>query len=238
MPNRISRREFNRLMGAGVAAGTFASFPGRSFAETRLRYIWWGNPDRDKRTRAMVDLYQKKDAGVTVDAETYGWNDYWTKLATQAAGGNLPDVIQMDYRYIFEYARRDQLEDLTPFLDVDLHMENFDKNVLNAGMVDGKLYGISMGANSICVIYSVDKMKAAGAAVPDTSKWSWDDFRKIGMDAKSKLPTASISAPTWACRSRSCECFVRQRGKALYTPRTASSALTPPTSATSGTTGC
>ena len=52
----------------------------------------------------------------TIDPETYAWNDYWPKLATQAAGQNLPDVIQMDYRYIFEYARRGQLADLTPFV--------------------------------------------------------------------------------------------------------------------------
>ena len=58
-------------------------------ADTRLRYIWWGNPDRDKRTLAAIDLYKKKEASVSIDPETYAWNDYWPKLATQAAGGSL-----------------------------------------------------------------------------------------------------------------------------------------------------
>src|SRR5512139_3644522 len=109
MTNRITRRAFGGLAAFGASAVLLGSTSRFALADTRLRFIWWGNPDRDKRTRDVVSLYQKKNAGVTIDAETYGWNDYWTKLATQAAGGNLPDAIQMDYRYIFEYARRGQL---------------------------------------------------------------------------------------------------------------------------------
>ena len=217
MTNRITRRTFGGLMASGASLAVLASTGGLAFADTRLRYIWWGNPDRDKRTRAVVDLYMKKNPGVTIDPETYGWNDYWTKLATQAAGGNLPDVIQMDYRYIFEWARRGQLEDLTPYLGTDLHMENFDKNVLDAGKVDGKLYGISMGANSICLIYSTDKASGAGLTMSDSSKWTWDDFRKMGMDAKGKLADGVYFSSNMGMQEPILQCFLRQRDKDLYT---------------------
>lgn len=217
MTKRITRRTFGGLVASGASLAVLASTGGLAFADTRLRYIWWGNPDRDKRTRAVVDLYQQKNAGVTIDPETYGWNDYWTKLATQAAGNNLPDVIQMDYRYIFEWARRGQLEDLTPYLGADLHMDNFDKNVLDAGKVDGKLYGISMGANSICLIYSKDKLGTGGATLPDTAKWTWDDFRKMGMDAKGKLPNGVWFSANMGQQEPILQCFLRQRGKDLYT---------------------
>jgi multiple sugar transport system substrate-binding protein len=217
MTNRITRRTFGGLMAGGASLALLTATSRLAFADTRLRYIWWGNPDRDKRTRAMVDLYQKKMSGVSVDAETYGWNDYWTKLATQAAGGNLPDVIQMDYRYIFEWARRGQLEDLTPFLGSDLHMDNFDKNVLDAGKVDGKLYGISMGANSVATIYSLDKLKAAGIELPDSTKWTWDDYRKMGMDMKSKLGDGVYFSANMGAWEPLLQCFLRQRSKDLYT---------------------
>jgi hypothetical protein len=77
----------------------------------RLRCFWWGNPDRDRRTRAMLEAYSKR-TGTQIAAESLGWGDYWTKLGTQTAGGNAPDLIQMDYRYIFEYARRRALKPL------------------------------------------------------------------------------------------------------------------------------
>ena len=116
MKNRISRRDFNRLLGAGAAFGAVGGLAGRAAAETRLRLIWWGNPDRDRRTNEVVDLYHQKFPEVAIAPENYQWGDYWQKLATQAAGGNLPDVIQMDYRFIFEYARRGQLAELDPFV--------------------------------------------------------------------------------------------------------------------------
>ena len=70
----------------------------------------------EKRAKAS-----NKGSGTDVLPETYGWNDYWQKLATQAAGKNLPDLIQMDYRYIFEYARRRQLAALDDFMGKQLN---------------------------------------------------------------------------------------------------------------------
>ena len=67
----------------------------RALAETRLRLFWWGNPERDKRTFQVVDLFQKKFPDVQVDAEATSWADYWPKVATQAAGRNMADVVQM-----------------------------------------------------------------------------------------------------------------------------------------------
>ena len=53
----------------------------------RLRCFWWGNPDRDRRTRALLDAYSKGN-NIQIAAESLGWGDYWTKLATQVAGGS------------------------------------------------------------------------------------------------------------------------------------------------------
>jgi len=90
---KLTRRTFIVAAGAGAVAGSLSSL---SLAQgVRLRAYWWGNPDRDRRTKAMLDAYAKK-SGTQIAAESLGWNDYWTKLATQTAGGNAPDLIQMD----------------------------------------------------------------------------------------------------------------------------------------------
>src|SRR5262249_19145136 len=116
MRNRFTRREFGGLLASGAAAAAVTTSGGLAKAQSRPRFIWWGNPDRDKRTIAAIDLYGKKHPDITIAPESYAWADYWPKLATQAAGQNLADIIQMDYRYIFEWARRGQLADLTQFL--------------------------------------------------------------------------------------------------------------------------
>jgi multiple sugar transport system substrate-binding protein len=217
MTNRISRREFGRLATAGVSLAALGGLATPASAETRLRYIWWGNPDRDKRTNAAIDLYNKKNPDISVDRESYAWADYWPKLATQAAGGNLPDVIQMDYRYIFEWARRGQLADLTPMVGNQLKLDHFDKNQLNSGMIDGKLYGLSMGGNSVALVYNKTKYDALKIALPDPLSWTFDDFIKIGKEVQPHLPDGTHFTANKGDNESWLEMFVRQRGKALYT---------------------
>jgi multiple sugar transport system substrate-binding protein len=217
MDNRISRREFGRLAAAGASLAVLGGLSASAFAQTRLRLIWWGNPDRDRRTNEVVDLYMKNNPDVVIDAETYAWNDYWPKLATQAAGRNLPDVIQMDYRYIFEYARRGQLADLTPFIGNQVDLNDFDQNQLDSGKVDGKLYGISMGANSMAHVYKPAMLESLGITLPDTTKWTVDDYVAMGRQVKDKLPQGVYFSENMAYREPRLETWVRQRGKALYT---------------------
>jgi multiple sugar transport system substrate-binding protein len=217
MNNRISRREFGRLTAATASIAVFGGLTGPAAAETRLRLIWWGNPDRDKRTNDVVDLYQQKNPEVSIAPENYQWGDYWQKLATQAAGRNLPDVIQMDYRYIFEYARRGQLAELDSFIGNQIDLADFDQNQLNSGKVDGKVYGISMGANSMATVYNKTKLDELGVEMPDPTKWNYDDLATIGKDVKDKLPDGLYFIANRGWTEPWLETWVRQRGKALYT---------------------
>ena len=149
--------------------------------------------------------------------ETYAWNDYWQKLATQAAGRNLPDVIQMDYRFIFEYARRQQLAALDDFIGKQIVLDDFDPNQLDSGKVDGKLYGISMGANSMTHVYNKVLLDKLGIELPDPTTWTNDDFEAIGMQVKDQLPEGMYFVAEHGLWEPRLETWVRQRGKALYT---------------------
>jgi multiple sugar transport system substrate-binding protein len=217
MQSGITRRQFNRLLGAGAAAGTLAATIPTALAEERVRLIWWGNPERDKRTYSVVELYQEKNPEVTVDPETYSWNDYWTKLATQAAGQNLPDVIQMDYRYIFEYARRGQIAALDDHIGKELDLADFDQNQLESGKVDGKVYGISMGANSMSHVYNNAVFQTLGAEIGDPTQWTTDDFVAMGKAVKDKLPDGMFFMSNLGRQENQLETWTRQRGKGLYT---------------------
>lgn len=215
MSQVMNRRQFGGLLGSAASLYLLASFDARA-AGAAVRLIWWGNPDRDRRTNEVVALYASK-TGAEVVPETYGWGDYWQKLATQAAGGSLPDVIQMDYRYIFEYARRGTLAALDDFVGKELTLDDFDANQLASGKVDGKLYGISMGANSHSHIYKKPIFDQIGLTMPDSTTWTIDDFMAMGRDAKAKLPEGMYFTQNMGYMEPRLESFVRQRGKALYT---------------------
>src|SRR5690606_23344939 len=99
--SKLTRRTFLGAAGSVVALGAM----GRpAFAQnTEVRHFWWGNPERDKRTFAVIDIYNSKNPGVVVSGESLGFADYFTKLTTQIAGRNMPDVIQQGYGVLFEY---------------------------------------------------------------------------------------------------------------------------------------
>ncbi|PWK54685.1 ABC transporter substrate-binding protein [Silicimonas algicola] len=216
MTTTYSRRQFGGILGAALSATALSGTA--AFAQAgAVRLIWWGNPERDKRTNAVVDLYQTK-TGSTVSPETYAWGDYWQKLATQAAGKSLPDVIQMDYRYIFEYARRNQLAALDEFIGSELELADYDANQLASGVVDGKTYGISMGANSMSHVYNKTVLDGLGVTLPDSTSWTTDDWVAIGKDIKDKLPDGMYFSENMGILEPRLQTWVRSAGKDLYTP--------------------
>lgn len=217
MTKRLTRRQFGGFVASGASVAVLASAGGLARAQDRVRLIWWGNPERDKRTYSVVDVYQEMNPDTAVDPETYSWGDYWTKLATQAAGQNLPDVIQMDYRYIFEYARRGQLEPLDAYIGKQLELGDFDQNQLDSGKVDDKVYGVSMGANSMSHVYNKTVVDELGIELPDPTTWTTDDFIALGKEVKDKLPEGMFFVSNMGGQENMLETWTRQRGKGLYT---------------------
>ncbi len=215
----ITRRQ---LAAGAIAAGAISNVPfgntdiARAQTGIRLRCFWWGNPDRDKRTKAALDAYKAK-AGTEISAESLGWGDYWTKLGTQTAGGNAPDLIQMDYRYIFEYARRGTLLALESLVPKPLDLSTFSDSTRNCGKVDGKLYGVTLGTNSKAMVYDTAMFEKVGVKVLDPN-WTWDDFARIAGEISKINPGKYWGSGDNSRWEQGFEHYLNQRGKVLYTP--------------------
>ena len=211
----IDRRQF--LIGTATTCAIGAIGLSRADAATSMRFLWWGSKERADRTLKAMKLYHDKNSDVSIEGESFGWDNYWTRLATQAAGGNAPDLFQMDYRYIFEYARRGALLDLTPYLDKSLKISDFGQANIDSGKVDGKLYGVNLGVNSSAVMVNTVAWKEAGVEAPGNDT-TWDDF----ADACAKLTQAGKRRSFYGTADASglepaFEGWLRQHGKALYT---------------------
>ncbi|AYG67829.1 MULTISPECIES: ABC transporter substrate-binding protein [unclassified Rhizobium] len=208
-----------RQLLAGMAATLAFSGIGlsRANAATAMRLLWWGSKERSDRTFAAVKAYQAKNPDITIAGESFGWDSYWTRLATQTGGGNAPDLIQMDYRYIFEYARRGALLDMTPYLGKSLAIEDFGAANIDSGKVDNKIYGVSLGVNSSMVVVNTAAWSEAGVEPPHDGM-TWE---QLG-DACAKVTSAKKRRGFYGTADASggepaFECWLRQRGKALYT---------------------
>ena len=200
-----------------AAAAALPLFPCAGRAEpVRLRFFWWGSSDRAERTNKALALYQQKNPEIAVAGEYAGWGDYWPRVATQVAGGSPPDLIQMDYRYIVEYARRGVLLPLDAYLGTALAIEDFGVDNIDSGRVDGKLYGINLGNNTSVLVSAEQPWQDAGLA-PPPFEVTWDQLSDMGAKfAKANkrrglyaIADASGDEPTF-------ENWLRQHGKSLY----------------------
>ena len=151
-----------------------------------LRVMWWGSQKRHELTIAALELYAKEN-NVKITHEFAGWADYWTKLTTMAAGRNLPDVVQHDYAFLKEWQSRGLLQPLNRYVESGvLDFSQVSESALAGGRIDGELYGVNLGANSMCFVVDVDAFKKAGIPVP-SDNWTWKEFEQIVMEIHEKL---------------------------------------------------
>jgi len=213
MTFRVDRRQF--LMGSTALLAAGALSPALA-QETRLRQLFWGGQARADRTTGVNELYTAA-TGNPVESSFLGWGDYWPKLATETAGGNAPDIVQMDYRFIVEYARRNAIAPLDDFVGSALKLDNFDADQLEGGKVDGKLFGVSLGANSVAQLVNLAAFEEAGVEPPNRDT-TYDDIRAMGEAFKSKNIRGGMKVIADASGTEPMlDNWLRQKGLALYT---------------------
>ncbi|MCH3986615.1 MAG: extracellular solute-binding protein [Lachnospiraceae bacterium] len=151
-----------------TTAAASAASGNSSSGDVSMVFAWWGNQTRNERTQNAIEAYEKDNPGVTIDGQFSEWNDYWQKMATAAAGGQAPDIMQQDYQYINQYAKSGQLLDLKPYIDNGtLDASKWDKNMLEAGTVDGKVIAICAGMNAPALVYNKTITDEAGVTIKD-----------------------------------------------------------------------
>ncbi|NDK31863.1 ABC transporter substrate-binding protein [Nesterenkonia haasae] len=154
-----------------------AEAAGESAEEVTLRFAWWGSDARHSTTQDIIDAFEEENPNISVEAEYGDWGGYWDGLATQSAGGNPPDIIQMDDKYLREYADRGALLELS-----DVDTSDFDEDAVNNGRTDEGLFGITTGINALALVANPTIFEEAGVDMPDDTSWTWDEFAELAAE--------------------------------------------------------
>ncbi|WAH44494.1 extracellular solute-binding protein [Alicyclobacillus fastidiosus] len=172
------------LAGCGTASNG-SSNSSSSQKSVNITFSWWTNPTRTKETEQAISLFEKKYPNIHVTMEYMPWDGYWSKMATEAAAGSAPDVMQMDGSVLDEYVTKNQLMDLGT---TSVDSSGLDKNVVQLGDVNGKLYAIPAAVNALAMIYNPALLKQAGVSFDPSKNYTWDDFAKLCEEIHQKLP--------------------------------------------------
>jgi len=156
-------------------------------APIELQMTWWGSQNRHDRTIKVIEMYEADHPNIDIVYEFANFTDYWTKLNTQAAGGQLACLMQHDYAYLAEWANRGLLLPLDSYYeDGTIDVSNVAQGLLDGGKVSDHYYGISLGTNSQSIILDVDAFAKAGLDLP-AADWTWKDFEDISIAMHEKL---------------------------------------------------
>jgi multiple sugar transport system substrate-binding protein len=107
-------------------------------------------------------------AGVTVERTGYDTTDLTNKALLAAQQDNSPDVLIIDNPVISTLAEAGAL---TTTEENKLDTSAMEANLLGAGQVDGKTYGVPIGANTLALYYNKDLLAAAGVDVASIKDW-------------------------------------------------------------------
>ncbi|MEO7223369.1 MAG: sugar ABC transporter substrate-binding protein [Devosia sp.] len=160
---------------AGLLLGSALAVSG-AMAQTVTTVTWqmWAGGEEDvKGWQEIADLVNAKYPEIKVELQTAPWGDYWTKLAVQAASGQLTDIFSLqslrtpNFHQLMvpldEYVARDGFA-----------VDQFVPSIIEGMSWEGKLYGLPFDLGPLMIFYNKDRFDAAGVA--PTVEWTMDDF--------------------------------------------------------------
>ena len=199
---------------AGEASPAASAAAGR--APVNMQVAWWGSQNRHDRTIKVLEMFMAEHPNVKLTWEFAAFADYWTKLTTQAAGGNLPCLIQHDYQYIGDWVKRGLLMPLDDYVaNGTIDATDVDEGYLQGGRLgpDNKLYAISLGTNTQSLIVDTQSWQEAGVEQPKP-EWTWKEFETALTQLHDK--TGKYGMSTSLDDNQVFKLWVKQNGGTLY----------------------
>lgn len=145
--------------------------------DVTIRYYTFSpGESHEKDLQAMIEAFEEKNPGIKVEYEMASYEDYFTKLQTQIAGGNAPDTFELNYENFVSYASRGALLELDSLISSD---SSFDPSTLNqkayeAFQYEGKQYGMVESFSNVVLFYNKDLFDAKNVEYPQPD-WTWED---------------------------------------------------------------
>ena len=144
--------------------------------------MWAGSEDDIAALNAQVDVVKKQNPDMKIELRTAPWGDYFTKLTTNMASGNMACVTGMNSGMLASYT-----EGFVPLTAADLTAakladSDFAKGALEILSNKGQMYGLPFDVATMVTYYNEDMLKKAGADVPK-SGWTFSDFESIAKAA-------------------------------------------------------
>jgi len=129
------------------------------------------------------------EAATPVAVESVQWEMLYQKLTTDLSSGTNSDISIVGTRWLPELVANGLIE---PFdnLATDALLDRFSPALLQASMLDGKLYGLPVAASSRLMYCNLDLFQKAGLSRPPET---WDELRSFSQTLKEATGAAGLA---------------------------------------------
>lgn len=152
-----------------------------------LTYAIWDENQQPFVEQSIAE-FNKEYPNIKITVALTPYKQYWTKLKTQADGGNLPDVFWMNGPNIKLYGANEQLASLD---DLGVEWNNFPQSLVDLYSVNNTHYGVPKDFDTVALWYNTALFEKAGVEVP-TDDWKWEDLQSAAKTISEKLKSDGV----------------------------------------------
>ncbi|HTD76041.1 MAG TPA: sugar ABC transporter substrate-binding protein, partial [Chloroflexota bacterium] len=173
-----------------AAAPTTAPAKTTNNQPVKLRYALWDEAFLPIVTSSFAD-FTAKNPSISVEPEIVPFDDHFTKLQREFAGGNAADVFHLNTANAAAFAFGKQLLPIDDRLtQAGLKRDDFLKESLDIYLYpDGKLYALPFYLDSMGFAYNEDLLAKAKVPTPKDlqaqGKWDWAALRDMARELTS-----------------------------------------------------
>jgi multiple sugar transport system substrate-binding protein len=127
-----------------------------------VRFLVFGDPAEINAYRTLIDAFAEEEPDIDVQlVEASDREDLIARLSSSIAGGAPPDLFLMNYRFYGQYASRDVLEPLGPYVDDSSKFEedDFYPQALDAFRWKDELMCLPQNISSLVLYFNRDLFK-------------------------------------------------------------------------------
>jgi multiple sugar transport system substrate-binding protein len=179
-----------------IIVGLFVFLP-RGASNKDVKLVWWGLWEEQRVMEPLIEEFQKQHPNITVEYRKQDPKQYREKLTTRVKNGTGPDIFR------FHNTWTPMISDLLLPLSTDVITPNEFKKTFYPVMqkdmtLNGAIYGIPLGSDTLGLFINTELFKAAGLEPPRT----WDDFVEAAgnltvKDENGKIQTAGAALGTY-----------------------------------------
>lgn len=157
----------------------------------------------------LIDSYKKQNPNIEVEWVDLPSKEIEQKTLTSIAGGNSPDIVNLNPGFTAKLAEEGALADLEPLVQLEVK-NTYLPNIWSSSTFSNKTYGFPWYLSTAITIYNKDLFKKAGI---EKAPQSFDELESMGEKIKSKTGKY-IYMPNFADSGKFLE-FMTQQGVSL-----------------------